>query len=205
MRKMTLASILMSSFLLLSACDTQNDNEPMDEPDDTTEQTEDNQQEETDQDETNENETETKGIENHEFDLSLEDAVDKFYDEYGEMDIYAVELTTEDNIYQYEIKGYQDNTEYKVHIHADNGEILSDKEEDDHDEHLMIHFEKLLSPKDAMDIALSELPDGAYVTSWELEEEDGKMAYEIEYDFEDDDMDDDDITIEAYNGDILDK
>ena len=64
MRKMTLASILMSSFLLLSACDTQNDDQPTEDPDDTTEQTEDDQQEETDQDETNE--TETKGIENHE-------------------------------------------------------------------------------------------------------------------------------------------
>lgn len=215
MKKMTIATALMSSFLLLTACQSPEDNDDTDtdNTEDTTEQTEEDTS--TDTDDSNEtednNETDdqelhdTKGIQDHEFDLSLEDAVDTFHDKYGDMEIYAVELTTEDGVYQYEIKGQKDNTEYKAHIDADSGDILSEKEENDDDNHMEIDFDQLISPKDAMDEALNELDEDAYITSWELEEEDNKMAYEIEYDFEDDDKDDGDITIDAYNGDVLEK
>ena len=121
------------------------------------------------------------------------------------MDVYAVELTTEEGVYQYEIKGYKEGTEQKSHIDADSGDILEDKEKDDDGNHMNIDFNKLISPKEAKDNALQELEDGAFITSWELGEENGEMVYEVEYDFEDSGKDDGDINIEAYSGDTLEK
>lgn len=189
---------LMSSTLILGACQSPND---PDESEDTTEQP-------ANENSTNEEEqptTDNKGIQDADFDISLEDAVKIFHDEYGEMDVYAVELTTEEGVYQYEIKGYKEGTEQKSHIDADSGDILEDKEKDDDGNHMNIDFNKLISPKEAMDNALQELEDGAFITSWELGEENGEMVYEVEYDFEDSGKDDGDINIEAYSGDTLEK
>lgn len=192
---------LMSSTLLLAACQSQNDVDDTENTEDTTEQTENDNQ-------TNEEEQstdETKGIQDTEFDISLDDAINIFHDEYGDMDVYAVELTTEDRVYQYEIKGYMEGTEYKVHIDAKNGDILDDKEKDDDDNHLNIDFDKLITPKEAMDNAIQELDEGAFITSWELGEENGKMVYEVEYDFDDANKDDGDMNVDAYSGDIVEK
>lgn len=189
---------LMGSALLLGACQSPSDDQS---PDDTTQQTE----SESSTNEETSSTNDSKGIQDTDFDVSLKDATEIFEDEYGEMDIYAVELTTENGVYQYEIKGYKEGTEKKVHIDAESGEVLDSKEKDDDGDHLKIDFDKLISTKDAMNNALQELEDGAYISSWELGEEDGKMVYEIEYDFEDSDKDDGDINIDAYSGDVLEK
>lgn len=206
MNKTKMTTILLSAFLVLTACQTQDDI-PSDDTDNTEETTGQMQDETeaTDENEATEEDSETDGIEAHEFDISLEDAVNTFQDEYGKMEIYAVELTTEDGEYQYEIKGSKDNIEYKVHIHADSGDVLSEKEEDDDGNHMEIDFERIITPKEAMDNALEEVDSGAYVTSWELEEEDGGMSYEVEYEFEETGKDDGDITVDAYSGDITEK
>lgn len=209
MKKSKVITILLSFFLVLTACQTP-EPETDNSDEDTTEEAPDENDEQNDEDtdsNTDEKDAEqgkeTKGIEDHDFDLSLEDAVDVFQDKYGDMDVYAVELTTENQVYQYEIKGQKDNTEYKAHIHADNGDILDEKEEDDDDQHMTIDFGQLITPKEAMDKTLDEVDDGAFVTSWELGEEDGKMAYEVEYVFKEEGKEDGDIKIDAYSGDIM--
>ena len=210
MKKSKIITVLLSFLLILSACQMPEDTETDNTTDDTTNEVQDEtdeQKEESstpDEDNSSDKSEETEGIENHEFDLSLEDAVDIFQDNYGKMEVYAVELTTEEQVYQYEIKGHKNNTEYKVHVHADNGDILDEKEEDDDDdEHIAIDFDKIITPKEAMDKTIDEFDAKVFVTSWELGEEDGDMAYEVEYVFKEEGKEDGDITINAYSGDIL--
>lgn len=66
-----------------------------------------------------------------------------------------------------------------------------------------IDFGKVMDAKKVMDTALNELDEDAFITSWELEEEDGDMAYEVEYDFKDESKSNGDMTINAYSGDIM--
>lgn len=217
MKKPTALTLLLSASLLLAACQNNSGSSP-NSSDNTASQTQSNSTAETssstntssdsstsEENQSSDKNTENKGIQEKTFKISLEDAVKKFQDKYGEMMIYAVELTTEKGVYQYEIKGYKDNTEYKVHVHADNGDILSEKEKDDDGNHQEIDFDQLVSPKEAMEKALKEIGTGAYATSWELGEEDGDMSYEVEYDFEDEKKENGDITINAYSGEILKK
>src|SRR5699024_1323520 len=127
---------LMSSTLILGACQSPND---PDEPEDTTEQPANENSTNEEEQPTNDN----KGIQNADFDISSEHAVTIFQEEYGEMDVYAVELTTEEGVYQYESKGYKEGTEQKSHIDADSGEILDDKEKDEDGNHMYLGCNKL--------------------------------------------------------------
>lgn len=148
-----------------------------------------------------------KGIQNHTFGLSLTDALNHFTKEFGEMSIESVELKQKYGKYVYEVEGFDASKEYELSIDAETGDILNKKQENDDSDHSneAIQTEGILSPEEAMKKALDEAGEGAYVTDWELEMENGRTGYEVEIAYPGSDQKDFDITIDAENGEILDR
>ena len=116
---------------------------------------------------------------------------------------YCEKLKEKGGKYLYEVEGFDDTKEYEVDIDAESGEVLNKKEENDSGSHEAINTDGIITPKEAMSIALKEADEGAFVTDWELEVENGRTAYEIELDYEN--QEDEDITIDAHTGDVLER
>lgn len=142
------------------------------------------------------------GIEEKEFNISLDDAVDKFKETFPSegVDVSSVELDEDDDNYVYDIQGFDENKEYEAKIDAESGEVLAQEEETDEEvkDNVAIDFVSIISPKEAMDKALEN--NEGYVKSYEIESNDeGKLVYKIDVE------DGDDVELDAESGDILHK
>ena len=142
------------------------------------------------------------GIEEKEFDISLDDAVDKFKETFPSegVEVSSVELDEDDDNYVYDIQGFDENKEYEAKIDAESGEVLAQEEETDEEvkDNVAIDFVSIISPKEAMDKALEN--NEGYVKSYEIESNDeGKLVYKIDIE------DGDDVELDAESGDILHK
>lgn len=206
--------ILLSSstLLLLAACGTEETQQQpapgeMEEP---TEQVEDTGQadetQETEQTETEETTDSTdtggetsQGIENREFEYSLDDAVQIFFDTFPEADgIDQVEFDVDDGRFEYEIDGFNADTEFELTVDAESGEILEEKLEADDDDETAINFDNIISPQEAMQIALDDAEAG-YVKEWDLEVDDGRTEYDIDIEGAED------REIDAETGEVVDR
>src|SRR5699024_5349513 len=133
----------------------------------------------------------SEGIQNHDFGLSMNDAVDVFTNEYGNVSLDSIELKEKMGQYVYEIEGFDDTMEYEMDIDAENGDVINKKQENDTDDtNEAIEMDGIMTPKEAMDMALKEADEGAFVTDWELQVENGRTAYEVEIDYSDPSKDD---------------
>ena len=142
------------------------------------------------------------GIEEKEFDISLDDAVDKFKETFPSegVEVSSVELDEDDDNYVYDIQGFDENKEYEAKIDAESGEVLAQEEETDEEvkDNVAIDFVSIISPKEAMDKALEN--NEGYVKSYEIESNDeGKLVYKIDIE------DGNDVELDAESGDILHK
>ncbi|WP_394264320.1 PepSY domain-containing protein [Anaerococcus octavius] len=142
------------------------------------------------------------GIEEKEFNISLDDAVDKFKETFPSegVEVSSVELDEDDDNYVYDIQGFDENKEYEAKIDAESGEVLAQEEETDEEvkDNVAIDFVSIISPKEAMDKALEN--NEGYVKSYEIESNDeGKLVYKIDIE------DGDDVELDAESGDILHK
>jgi len=142
------------------------------------------------------------GIEEKEFNISLDDAVDKFKETFPSegVEVSSVELDEDDDNYVYDIQGFDENKEYEAKIDAESGEVLAQEEETDEEvkDNVAIDFVSIISPKEAMDKALEN--NEGYVKSYEIESNDeGKLVYKIDVE------DGDDVELDAESGDILHK
>lgn len=142
------------------------------------------------------------GIEEKEFEISLDDAVDKFKETFPSegVEVSSVELDEDDYNYVYDIQGFDENKEYEAKIDAESGEVLAQEEETDEEvkDNVAIDFVSIISPKEAMDKALEN--NEGYVKSYEIESNDeGKLVYKIDVE------DGDDVELDAESGDILHK
>lgn len=142
------------------------------------------------------------GIEDEEFDISLDDAVDKFKEEFDQesMEISSVKFDEEDDKYAYDIKGYTEDNEYEAKIDAESGEIISKEEEKEKEstDDKSIDFVAIKSPKEAMTKALEN--NEGQVKSYELKyNDDDKLVYNIDIE------DDDDVELDAETLDIIHK
>lgn len=142
------------------------------------------------------------GIEEKEFEISLDDAVDKFKETFPSegVEVSSVELDEDDDNYVYDIQGFDENKEYEEKIDAESGEVLAQEEETDEEvkDNVAIDFVSIISPKEAMDKALEN--NEGYVKSYEIESNDeGKLVYKIDVE------DGDDVELDAESGDILHK
>jgi len=142
------------------------------------------------------------GIEEKEFEISLDDAVDKFKETFPSegVEVSSVELDEDDDNYVYDIQGFDENKEYEAKIDAESGEVLAQEEETDEEvkDNVAIDFVSIISPKEAMDKALEN--NEGYVKSYEIESNDeGKLVYKIDVE------DGDDVELDAESGNILHK
>lgn len=144
----------------------------------------------------------TKGIEEKEFKVSLDDAVNKFKEafEVDGIEVSSLEFDEDDGKYVYDIQGFKDDEEFEAKIDAESGEVLSkeqDKDDDTKDD-MAIDFTKVKAPKEAMEKALEN--NKGYVKSYELDFNDqGKLVYEIDVE------NGDDVELDAETLDIIQK
>lgn len=208
-KKLQLGIVSLSALALMAACGDSNTTQ---EPADTNEPAveEPNQSEETD----DKNETEkpaaddagtldtSKGLSNVEFPVSVEQALQKFYDTFGEnINIDQIELETDRNIFKYSISGWDEQNEYELDVDAETGEVVKQEKEQDNDrDDEILNMDNIITPQEAMDIAIKDT-GSENIESWKLEVDDGITVYEI--DFEDSAYDD--ITINAETGAIVDR
>ena len=144
----------------------------------------------------------TTGIEEKEFKVSLDDAVNKFKEafEVDGIEVSSIEFDEDNGKYVYDIKGFKDNEEFEAKIDAESGEVISkekDKEDDTKDA-MAIDFTKVKAPKEAIAKALKN--NKGFVKSYELDFNDqGKLVYEIDV------VGGDDVELDAETLDIIQK
>lgn len=134
-----------------------------------------------------------------EFEIDMAAAVDIFLEQHPGASIEEVDFDDDDNHFEYQIDGFDDSNEYELDIHADTGEATDrdNEREDDTNDNEAINFDAIISEREAIDIALGELGQDVTIEGWTLDADDGRTEYEIET------RQDDDITIDAETGDIL--
>lgn len=119
------------------------------------------------------------GIENIEFPISVQDAIETFNSEFGSPNIEQIQFEREDGRYVYDIDGWDGEFEYSIEIDAQTGEILSQDTESETDEDDILDLDGIISPQEAMEIAL-EVTGSGYVQEWDLELENGITIYEVD-------------------------
>lgn len=145
-----------------------------------------------------------QGINEQEFDVTLEDAIGIYSDNYPNTSIESITFDEESGKYEYDFDGFDDTSEYGLTIDAATGEI-SDKEtdnDDDNDTNEALNLDNIMTPQEAMTAALEEVNSG-FVDEWQLETDNGITVYEIS--IEDSQEDDDDIVLNAQNGEIIER
>ncbi|MGX7394976.1 PepSY domain-containing protein [Carnobacterium mobile] len=147
------------------------------------------------------NDSSSKGIENKNFDVSMEEAVNKFNDTYSGAKITSVAIDNDSNSYVYEVKGYNDTNEVEVKVDAMTGEIVKKDtdDKDDVEDDDVLDLNGLVSPQEAMKAALDEVGSG-YAKEWEIDSKNGKVYYEIDVEGSDTDND---VHIDAKTGDFI--
>lgn len=197
-----LSMLSLSAGVLLAACDTAEtptDPAPMEE--DTTETDDTEPIEETPADDSVDEtpaQTDSPGIEGMTFSITLDDAIDLFYETFGSEDINIeqIEFDDDDSRYLYEFDGWDGEFEYELDIDAETGEIVKQEQEQDSDTDDILDLEGIITPNEAMDAAL-EASGSGYVEEWQLEVEDGRTIYDIDIE-EGEDQD-----VDAHTGDVL--
>lgn len=210
MRKVKLVVLSMSTLLLLAACGENTDTtltpiEPETEESVETDESNTNTPVETDEDtgvgSVEEPAQTTKGIQDLDFEVSLDDAVQRFMDTFPEAEgIDKVQFDVDDGRFEYELDGFNAGYEFELTIDAETGDILEQSTDDDDDHEVAIDFGNIISPQEAMSFALEAAGSG-YVKEWELETDDGRTYYEIDIEGADNNVDS--VDIDAVSGDIL--
>lgn len=148
------------------------------------------------------NNTSTKGIATKKFDVSMEQAVDKFKETFPDAKITSVGIDNDSNSYVYQIEGFNDTNEVEVNVDAMTGEIVK-QDTDDRDDEIdddVLDLEGIVTPQEAMKTALEKVGSG-YAKEWSLDSKNGKVYYEV--DIEGSDKDNDDVHIDAITGDFI--
>jgi uncharacterized membrane protein YkoI len=139
----------------------------------------------------------SNGIYNVEFQVTLDDAIQTFYDTYGEeVTIDQIDFDDDNGSYEYDIDGWDQENEYSLEINADTGEVTEQSSETDDDQDDALELENIITPQEAMDAAVQEA-GSEMIDEWTLEEDDGMTVYEIDFN------DVEDVTIDAATGDII--
>lgn len=185
--------MLLSLSLFLAGCQT-GENNTDDTPDDqdTTEEVEDNedndeeseQKDETDQEDTEE-ETDTTDYDN--IKVSVQDAFDVFTDKYPDANINEIELELENGSYEYELEGYEGDTEYELTIDAFSKEILDEDEDNESDERGKLEKDQLDDVEKYVKEALDDAGSDYWVDEWELKVKDDYIKFDIDLKTDNDD------------------
>lgn len=153
--------------------------------------------------ETSSNSATGQGINEQEFDVSLDDAVAIYNENHPNTSVESITFDEDSGKYEYDFDGFDDTSEYGLTVDAATGEV-SDKEsdtEDDDDSNEALTLDNILTPQEAMTAALEEVNSG-YVDEWQLETDNGMTVYEISIE---DSQKDDDIVLNAETGEIVER
>lgn len=206
-QKIKLGVLSLSAVALLAAC-ANDDAELTDNPvveDPVTEEPTDNTNETDEATEPDEptnvmgSQDTSNGIYDVEFPVTLEQATELFAQTFGEdVNISSIELDEDIRGYEYDLSGWDGEQEYELSIDAHSGEIKKQDIEQDNDRDDVINFDNIITPREAMEIAVNDT-EVDFVEGWSLEEDDGIIVYEIDL------QGSDDITLNAETGDIVDR
>lgn len=206
----------LSAGLLLAGCNGEDEptetspiEEEMTETDDTepveeqpAEETEDETADSDITDDTNSNDDvnqlETDGIQGIELPVTLNSAIDIFYETFGTEDIRidSIQFEEDDGRYVYDFDGWDGEFEYELKVDAETSETFDQEQEEDSDTEDELNLEDIITPMEAMDAAL-EASGSGYVEEWELEVEDGQTIYDVDIE------DGEDQKIDAVSGEAL--
>lgn len=145
----------------------------------------------------------TQGINEQEFDISLDDAIQIYNETHPDSSIESIDFDEDDGKYEYDFDGFDDTNEYELSIDATSGEAVdkdTDNDNDNDDDNDALNLDNIVSPQDAMTTALEEVGSG-YVDGWQLDTENGLTVYEISIENSQDD--DVDIIINAATGEFM--
>lgn len=210
LHKIKLGTLSLSAVVLLAACgdntttetpaDNPETNNPVVEEPAVEEPADDTTVGETDSDTATGTVDTTNGIDNVEFPVTMEQAVQIFNETFGEnINIDDIELDEDMRGYEYSISGWDNENDYDIDIDAHSGEVKEQEtDRDDNNNEDTINLENVISPQEAMDIATADAGVD-FVEGWTLEVDDGMTVYEIDL------KGTDDITINAETGDIVDR
>ena len=132
-------------------------------------------------------------------DKTLEEAIDAFYDHFGDdaIELTGADLDHDDGKYVYSVKGYKDGEEFEAEFDANSLDLIKEERDtEDDNKVLAIDRENIITAKEAMEKAL-EGQEGAWVKEFELEVENDKAIYDIDIE------DGKDIKVDASTGEIL--
>lgn len=124
-------------------------------------------------------------LQNKNFDMSYEDAINAFKDKHSDAEISSVELEENLGKYVYKVEGISNDNEYEMNFNAETKKQLSDETDklDQEDaggvkkENEKLSLDGIKTPKDAMDKAITE--QAGDVTSWKIERELDTTYYEV--------------------------
>lgn len=127
----------------------------------------------------------TENLQNKDFDMSYEDAVNAFKEKHSDAEISSIELEKNLGKYVYTVDGISDDNEYEMKFNAETKEQLSDETDrlDGEDAggvekaNEKLGLDGIKTPKEAMDKAVSE--QAGEVTSWTIERELDTTYYEV--------------------------
>lgn len=130
--------------------------------------------------------------------LSLEAVVDIYMGEYPNAQIQKVDYDKDSGDWTYEITGVSENREYEVEINAVSGDIIK-VDEDDVDDDAYLAFDTIITPEEAVEIAKTALAEEAAVLEgWELDVDDNRTKYDIEFEGSNRD-----VKLDAETGEVI--
>ncbi len=130
--------------------------------------------------------------------LSLEEVVDIYMGEYPNAQIQKVDYDKDSGDWTYEITGVSENREYEVEINAVSGDIIK-VDEDDVDDDAYLAFDTIITPEEAIEIAKTALAEEADVLEgWELDVDDNRTKYDIEFEGSNRD-----VKLDAETGEVI--
>ncbi|WP_373712089.1 PepSY domain-containing protein [Jeotgalibaca porci] len=130
--------------------------------------------------------------------LSLEEVVDIYMGEYPNAQIQKVDYDKDSGDWTYEITGVSENREYEVEINAVSGAIIK-VDEDDVDDDAYLAFDTIITPEEAIEIAKTALAEEADVLEgWELDVDDNRTKYDIEFEGSNRD-----VKLDAETGEVI--
>ena len=208
--------LVLGPMLLLAACGT-TDNDEVDTPSmdqeisssqemSSTQEMISSQESSVSEDKTMNKDTVIDGIKYNDAKVTVEEAFNTFMDSHTGAKVTELKLDTKDDVLEYKVEGYDENNEYQMRINATTKETLKDDtknldEEDKNDG--TISKDDVSKIKDSIDKAMKETDDTMRFKQWSIEDNDGKLEFEVE--FKDTNDKDVEYTYDVRSGDLIEK
>jgi uncharacterized membrane protein YkoI len=133
--------------------------------------------------------------------VSMDEAVKVFQEAHPDAKVESIDFDTDSGRLHYDFDGFDTSKEYEMEIDASTKEIKESEVETDSDKDEFLDFATIIDLAKAIEIASSKAEvEGHSPTGWELEADDKKQTYTIEFEKNDSDID---IKLDATNGEIL--